>query len=75
MKKYNIIKDNVISVAITASINNSKISSSVKVSAPEITAMAKYNEETLKSIENIEKGKNLSKRFTSVEELMEDLNA
>ena len=33
------------------------------------------NEETLKSIENIEKGKNLSKRFTSVEELMEDLNA
>ena len=32
-------------------------------------------EETLKSIENIEKGKNLSKRFTSVEELMEDLNA
>ena len=33
------------------------------------------NEETLKSIDNIEKGKNLSKRFTSVEELMEDLNA
>ena len=33
------------------------------------------NEETLKSIENIEEGKNLSKRFTSVEELMEDLNA
>ncbi len=33
------------------------------------------NEETLKSIENIEKGKNLSKRFTSVEELMDDLNA
>lgn len=33
------------------------------------------NEETLKSIENIGKGKNLSKRFTSVEELMEDLNA
>lgn len=33
------------------------------------------NEETLKSIENIEKGKNLSKRFSSVEELMEDLNA
>ncbi len=33
------------------------------------------NEETLKSIENIEKGRNLSKRFTSVEELMEDLNA
>ena len=33
------------------------------------------NEETLKSIENIEKGRNLSKRFSSVEELMEDLNA
>lgn len=33
------------------------------------------NEETLKSIGNIEKGKNLSKRFSSVEELMEDLNA
>lgn len=33
------------------------------------------NEETLKSIENIEKGRNLSKRFTSIEELMEDLNA
>ena len=33
------------------------------------------NEETLKSMENIEKGRNLSKRFTSVEELMEDLNA
>ena len=33
------------------------------------------NEETLKSIENIEKGQNLSKRFTSVKELMEDLNA
>ena len=33
------------------------------------------NEETLKSMENIEKGKNLSKRFTSVKELMEDLNA
>ena len=33
------------------------------------------NEETLKSIENIEKGRNLSKRFSSIEELMEDLNA
>ena len=33
------------------------------------------NEETLKSMENIEKGQNLSKRFTSVKELMEDLNA
>lgn len=33
------------------------------------------NEETLKSMENIEKGQNLSKRFTSVRELMEDLNA
>ena len=33
------------------------------------------NEETLKSMENIEKGKNLSKRFTSVKELIEDLNA
>ena len=33
------------------------------------------SEETLKSMENIEKGQNLSKRFTSVKELMEDLNA
>ena len=33
------------------------------------------NEATLKSMENIEKGQNLSKRFTSVKELMEDLNA
>ena len=33
------------------------------------------NEETLKSMKNIEKGQNLSKRFTSVKELMEDLNA
>ena len=47
-----IIKDNVISVTITASINNSKISSSVKVSAPEITAMAKYDEDTYKNSYN-----------------------
>lgn len=33
------------------------------------------NEETLKSMENIEKGQNLSKCFTSIKELMEDLNA
>ena len=33
------------------------------------------NEETMKSMVNIEKGQNLSKRFTSVKELMEDLNA
>lgn len=33
------------------------------------------NEETLQSITNIENGKNLSRRFHSVKELMEDLNA
>lgn len=32
------------------------------------------NEETLKSMENIEKGQELSKCFASVKELMEDLN-
>ena len=35
----------------------------------------KFMANTLKYIENIEKGRNLSKRFTSIEELMEDLNA
>lgn len=33
------------------------------------------NEETLKAMENVEKGTNLSRRFTSVKELMEDLDA
>ena len=33
------------------------------------------NEETLKSMGNIEKGENLSKRFASVIELMDDLHA
>ncbi len=33
------------------------------------------NAETLAAIEDVNSGKNLSKRFHSVEELMEDLNA
>ena len=33
------------------------------------------NVETIKAIEDAHKGINLSKRFTSVEDLMEDLNA
>lgn len=33
------------------------------------------NEETLKAIEDVNNGRNLSKVFSSVEELMEDLNA
>lgn len=33
------------------------------------------NKKTLKVMKNIEEGKNLSRKFTSVEELMEDLNA
>lgn len=33
------------------------------------------NEETLKSIEDAEKGVNLSETFESIDELMEDLNA
>lgn len=33
------------------------------------------NEETLRAIENVQKGVGLSKGFSSVSELMEDLNA
>ena len=33
------------------------------------------NEDTLKAMENVEKGTNLSRRFSSVKELMEDLDA
>lgn len=32
------------------------------------------NKQTLQAIENVEKGVNLSRRFTSVKDLMEDLN-
>ena len=35
----------------------------------------RYNEETEQAIQNVNNGVNLSKVFTSVEELMEDLNA
>ncbi len=33
------------------------------------------NEELLQAMKNVEEGKNLSRRFHSVKELMEDLNA
>ncbi len=33
------------------------------------------NAKTLKAMENVEKGINLSRRFSSVKDLMEDLNA
>ena len=33
------------------------------------------NKKTLKAIQNVEDGKNLSRKFKSVDELMEDLNA
>lgn len=33
------------------------------------------NKKTLKAIQNVEEGKNLSRKFSSIEELMEDLNA
>lgn len=35
----------------------------------------KANKKTLEAIQNVEEGKNLSHKFTSVSELMEDLNA
>ena len=34
-----------------------------------------YNEETIKAIENVRNRQNLSRGFSSVSELMEDLNA
>ena len=34
-----------------------------------------YNEETIQAIQNVRNRQNLSKGFTSVQELMEDLNA
>lgn len=34
-----------------------------------------YNEETVKAIENVRNQENLSRSFSSVKELMEDLNA
>ena len=34
-----------------------------------------YNEETIKAIENVRNRQNLSRGFSSVQELMEDLNA
>lgn len=37
--------------------------------------ISSYNEETQRAIEDIEHGRNLSRRFHSVEDLMEDLNA
>ena len=33
------------------------------------------NKKTLKAIKNVEEGKNLSRKFSSVDELMDDLNA
>ena len=47
-----IIKNNVIPVTITASLNNSRINPSVKLSAPEIFAMAKYNGDTYENSYN-----------------------
>ena len=35
----------------------------------------KANKKTLEAIQNVEEGKNLSRKFSSVAELMEDLNA
>ena len=35
----------------------------------------KANKKTLKAIQNVEEGKSLSRKFSSVAELMEDLNA
>ena len=35
----------------------------------------KFNEETVKAMEDVTAGRGLSKVYTSVEELMEDLNA
>ena len=35
----------------------------------------KANKKALKAIQNVEEGKNLSRKFSSVAELMEDLNA
>lgn len=38
-------------------------------------ALNAEDKKTLKAIQNVEAGKNLSRKFTSVDELMEDLNA
>ena len=38
-------------------------------------ALNAENKKTLKAIQNVEAGKNLSCKFKSVDELMEDLNA
>ena len=35
----------------------------------------KANNKTLEAIQNVEEGKNLSRKFSSVSEVMEDLNA
>lgn len=40
-----------------------------------VTARSLNEMQTLKAIDNVNKGKNLSKVFHSTEELMEDLNA
>ena len=34
-----------------------------------------YNEETMRAIDDVNNGRNLSRTFNTVEELMEDLNA
>lgn len=46
-----------------------------KQALPFKLALNTENKKTLKAIQNVEAGKNLSRKFKSVDELMEDLNA
>ena len=46
-----------------------------KQALPFKLALNAENKKTLKAIQNVEAGKNLSCKFQSVDELMEDLNA
>ena len=46
-----------------------------KQALPFKLSLTKDNKKILKAIQNVEAGKNLSRKFSSVEELIEDLNA
>ena len=46
-----------------------------KQALPFKLSLNKTNKKTLEAIQNVEEGKNLSRKFSSVSELMEDLNA
>ena len=46
-----------------------------KQALPFKLSLNKANKKALEAIQNVEEGKNLSRKFSSVAELMEDLNA